>query len=102
MTLAGCGGKPSGREIALEVTSFQFTPASVEVKAGEQVQFVLTNKSDTDHEFESTEGKFEEIVVPAGKSRTAAWTAPAKTGEYEFECDMTGHQGMHMTVKVTN
>lgn len=98
---AGCGSTAaSGREIAVEMTNFKLSPATVEVKAGESVTFVLNNKSDLDHEFESDEAKVEEVVVPPGKSRKVDWKAPATPGEYEFECDMAGHEGMVMTVTV--
>jgi len=100
LATAGCG-TPSGREIPIELSNYKLTPATVEVKAGETVKFALTNKSELEHEFESDEGKFEEVLVPAGKTRTVAWTAPAKAGEYVFECDMAGHEGMEMTIKVT-
>lgn len=97
---AGCG-TATGRDIHVEMTNFKLAPATLEVKAGETLQFVLDNKSDTEHEFESSAGKFEEILVPAGKTRKVTWTAPNKAGHYEFECDMAGHDGMVMTVKVT-
>ena len=99
---AGCTSTPTGRSISIEMTNFKLDPTQVEVKAGETVQLVLNNKSDTEHEFESDAGKFEEILVPAGKSRTVSWTAPNKAGSYEFECDMAGHDGMVMTVQVSN
>lgn len=98
--LTGCGSSSSGREIAVEMTNFKLSPAAVEVKAGESITFVLNNQSNQDHEFESDEAKVEEVLVPAGKSRKVNWKAPAKAGEYEFECDMAGHDGMVMTVKV--
>ncbi|HWI65824.1 MAG TPA: cupredoxin domain-containing protein [Symbiobacteriaceae bacterium] len=101
LAAAGCG-TASGREIPIEMTNYKLAPAMVEVKAGETVQFVLTNKSDAEHEYESDDGKFEEVLVPAGKTRKVAWTAPSKAGEYEFECDMAGHDGMTMMIHVTN
>lgn len=98
---AGCGSA-SGRSVPVEMSNFKLSPATVEVKAGETVKFELMNHSDTEHEFESDAGQFEEVLVPAGKSRTVTWTAPDKAGEYEFECDMSGHDGMSMMIKVTN
>jgi uncharacterized cupredoxin-like copper-binding protein len=98
--LSGCGST-SGREVPIEMTNYKLSPASVTVKAGEQVTFVLNNRSETEHEFESDEGRFEEVLVPGGKSRSVKWTAPDKAGEYEFECDMAGHDGMSMKVTVT-
>lgn len=99
LALAGCG-TPSGREIPISMTDFKLAPASVTVAPGEKVTFVLTNESDTDHEFESDDGHFEEVVVPGRKSRKVTWTAPSKTGDYEFECDMAGHDGMVMMISV--
>lgn len=101
LVAVGCG-KPTGREITIEMSNYKLSPATIEVKAGETVQFVLVNKSETEHEFESDAGKFEEVLVPGGKTRKVSWTAPNKAGEYEFECDMTGHDGMEMKIKVTN
>lgn len=100
LAAAGCASA-SGREIPIEMTNYKLSPATVEVKAGETVQFVLDNKSETEHEFESDAGKFEEVLVPAGKSRKVTWSAPNKAGEYEFECDMAGHDGMSMMIHVT-
>lgn len=99
LAVAGCGS-PSGRAVPVEMTNYKLSPATVSVKPGEQVTFVLTNKSDTEHEFESDQGHFEEVLVPAGKERKVNWKAPDKAGDYEFECDMTGHDGMTMTISV--
>jgi len=102
LALTGCGTAASGGSgIQVDMTDFKLTPETVSVKAGETVTFTLHNKSGQDHEFESDEGKFEEVVVPPGKSRTVTWQAPQKMGEYIFECDMAGHEGMEMKVTVT-
>jgi plastocyanin len=101
--LTGCSASSGGsREVTVEMTNYKLTPTggAIVVKPGAKVTFNLVNKSDTDHEFESDEGKFEEVVVPANKSRKVEWTAPAKAGEYEFECDMAGHNGMEVDVTV--
>jgi uncharacterized cupredoxin-like copper-binding protein len=99
--LTGCA-RSGGQEVRIEMTNFKLTPNLVTVSPGEQVRFVLVNRSDVDHEFESDEGKLEEVVVPPGKERTVTWTAPAKAGDYTFECDMAGHDGMVMTVRVAD
>lgn len=100
LTLTACSTASAGREITIEMTDFKLSPAQVEVKAGEQITWVLDNKSGSDHEFESDAGKLEEVVVPGGKSKKVNWTAPNKPGTYEFECDMAGHDGMEMEVIV--
>ena len=99
LALAGCG-TPSGREISISMTNYKLSPAAITVAPGEPVTFVLTNESDADHEFESDDGHFEEVLVPAHKNRKVAWTAPNKAGDYEFECDMAGHDGMTMMITV--
>lgn len=99
LALAGCG-TASGREIPISLTNYKLSPAAVTVAPGEQVTFVLNNESDGDHEFESDDGHFEEVLVPAGKSRKVTWTAPNKAGDYQFECDMAGHDGMTMMITV--
>jgi uncharacterized cupredoxin-like copper-binding protein len=97
--LTGCTAS-SAREVPIEMTNYKLSPATVTVKAGEKITFALTNKSDNDHEFESESGRFEEVVVPGGKTRKIDWTAPTKAGDYTFECDMAGHEGMEMTITV--
>lgn len=100
LSLAGCGAASGGREIPISMTDFKLNPAKVTVAPGERVTFVLTNESGTEHEYESDAGHFEEVLVPAHKSRKVAWTAPEATGDYEFECDMAGHDGMSMVITV--
>lgn len=100
LALTACSTASAGREITIEMTDYKLTPAQVEVKAGEKITWVLENKSTSDHEFESDEGKLEEVLVPGGKSKRVNWTAPTKAGTYEFECDMAGHDGMVMDVVV--
>lgn len=95
--MAGC---QSGKEIAVEMTNFALTPSEVEVKAGEKVTFILINRSDLEHEFESDQGKLEEALVSPGRTTRVEWQAPSEAGEYEFECDMAGHDGMVMTIRV--
>lgn len=90
----------SAHEIRVELANFQFTPALVKVKAGERVRFVLANRSDTLHEFESEDAGIDEVEVAAGKSQTVVWTAPSTPGLYRFECDLHGHDGMSLWVKV--
>jgi uncharacterized cupredoxin-like copper-binding protein len=92
----------SGREITVEMTNYHLTPTAtpIQVKPGERITWVLVNKSNLDHEFESDEGNLEEVLVPAGKTKRVEWTAPQKPGSYTMACDMVGHDGMEMTVEV--
>lgn len=97
--LSGCFLVP-GRSIPVEMTNFALTPAEVEVEVGERVVFLLMNTSNLDHEFESEDVAMKEHLVPSGLSRQVRWQAPAEPGVYEFECNMEGHEGMMLTVKV--
>lgn len=81
---------------------YVFEPASVAVRPGERVMFVLRNRGRLAHEFEAPELGLEELVVPPGKERRVRWSAPARAGRYEVMCDLPGHRerGMVMTVVV--
>lgn len=101
VALAGCGIMPV-RKIEVEMTNYRLTPSLVEVKAGETIQFVLVNKSDTEHDFVSQDVYINEVTVKPGKTRLVRWTAPVRTGEYAFRCGLEGHEPMVMIVRVVN
>src|ERR1700738_3000412 len=50
---AGEPGNPKkpGREIAVDMTEMDFSPALIKVKRGEQIRFVIRNLGTEDHEF---------------------------------------------------
>lgn len=109
---AGCG-RPSGEEEGgvrrIEVvmtekgpSEYAFEPKRIAVAPGERVEFVLRNEGKEEHEFEGETAGLEEVVVPPGKERAVAWTAPRKAGTYEIVCDLPGHRerGMVMAVEV--
>lgn len=96
---AAAGGQPP-REVRLILSEHRFEPARVEAKAGERLRFVLENRGQVDHEFESEAARIEEVTVPPGRTRAVEWTAPARPGDYEFECDIAGHAGMKGTISV--
>ena len=82
-----------------------FEPKVVTVRTGEKVTFVVTNQGKNDHEFESIEegeAGIEEVLIPAGKTRRVAWTAPSKPGTYPVYCDLPYHRelGMEFTLVV--
>jgi uncharacterized cupredoxin-like copper-binding protein len=97
-----------------------FFPAKLDVKAGEQVRFKITNAGKADHEFmldtvahnathklamekhpgmehDDPNGK----SIPAGQSADVLWKF-SKPGTFEFACLVPGHYeaGMHSTVVV--
>ncbi|MGE5675812.1 MAG: cupredoxin domain-containing protein [Mycobacterium leprae] len=98
--LVGCSAATGTREIQVTASDYKFEPSVIPVKPGERVKITVTNHGAVDHEFESEEAKIEELVIPAGKSRSVTITAPAKAGEYQFFCDVPGHQAMGMVGKI--
>lgn len=75
--------------LADEVKSFEiiikdhkFSPATVEVPAGEKVKLLVHNQDATPEEFESHDFKREK-VIPGG-SKATIFVGPLKAGEYKF------------------
>ena len=82
-----------------------FEPTVITVSAGAKVTFVIKNEGAVDHEFESGEkgeAGVEEIIIPPGRTRRVAWTAPSEPAVYTLYCDLPGHRaaGMEMTLRV--
>ena len=82
-----------------------FQPEVITVSAGAKVTFVIKNEGAVDHEFESGEkgeAGIEEIIIPPGRTRRVAWTAPSEPAVYTIYCDLPGHRaaGMELTLRV--
>ncbi len=101
LLLAGCTAHAlQVREIRINASEFTFEPNEVRVKAGEAVRFVIVNTGAVDHEFESDDAHITEVTIPPGRQRVVRWTAPARSGEYSFVCDISGHREAGMTGKI--
>ncbi len=112
-----------GRTIRIDqLDPFRFSPEMVEVKAGETIRFVVSNRGTTDHEFVIGDMAFQEqhgsemmeegsgmmtsepnaVVVAPGQSIDVFWrfTTP---GTYVYGCHVSGHfaAGMKGEIKVT-
>ena len=110
VALAACGGTtpstgpaaslPEGT-IAVEATSYAFTPSAISVPAGE-VTFRVRNAANEEHEFEIFQGEtvVDEIegLVPG---LTKDLTVPLAAGEYTFMCKLNGHDQLGMTGTLT-
>ena len=103
----------------------RFDPSTLTVKAGETVQFQVTNTGKLEHEFvlgdqlmqdqheQEMRGKggmsgmqiggTNAIDVAPGQLKTLTFTFPATPGIYLYGCHVTGHYaaGMHGTVTIT-
>ena len=122
---AGAPGNPKQSSRTIEVVmregagTMSFTPASLEVKRGEQVRFKLRNEGALPHEFmlasvsENTEHgklmeKFPEMEHddPNGKRLAPGGSAEivwkfTKKGTFEFACLIPGHHGAGMHGLIT-
>ncbi len=89
---AACSSSGAGgREVSITQRDDGCTPASVKVTPGEKLKLVVKNESKKDYELEGIEGtKFEEIVVPEGRTRTPGYTVPSGEGTHKFKCYVPG------------
>ncbi len=102
LALAACGGnEAAGRTVQIVQTDDACTPTSLTVQAGERITFELVNQGTKDKEFEGIEGtRFEEVKVPAGKTRRSGWTAPKSPGTAKFKCYLPGGPTTIVTIEV--
>jgi plastocyanin len=88
------------REIAVDATSFEFTPTELAVGAGENVTIVL-HSVDVLHDFVV---KSRGHIVSARRNKTARGGLKIdKAGTYRFWCSVSGHRaaGMRGTIIVS-
>ena len=118
----GAPGKPGSatRTIALTAGDMRFSIKNVDVKAGETVRFVITNRGPSRHEFvigtkafhiqhlkemeampDMAMDEANAVDLNAGQTRTLVWQF-TRPGDYLFGCDIPGHfqAGMSGTIKV--
>ncbi len=88
----------SSNALSVIAKDFKFTPATLDVTAGQKVVFEFENRDEADHNIVSKEAAFQEVVLGGSHRKTVAWTAPSKPGTFKFVC--TYHRGMEMTVNV--
>ena len=78
----------SVRQIKLTAAGEQYSPPVVEVKMGETVDFVVTNKDEAKHNMVGT-GEGSKLLSPdfeEGTTSTYRWTAPDKLGDIKVIC----------------
>ena len=98
-TAAPDDNRPVDQTIALVAQNLRYQPSRVEVKAGQTVRFVITNRDGFAHNFVSTEAGIGERVIAAGATQSIVWTAPGRTGTYRAQC--TYHPGMVLDIVVS-
>jgi len=91
--LVACASSGAGgREVIITQRDDGCTPTSIAAKTGEKLKVSARNESGKDpFEVEGIEGtKFEEMVVPKGRTRSAGYTVPADPGTYKLKCYVPG------------
>jgi uncharacterized cupredoxin-like copper-binding protein len=116
---AGSAPEAAPQTVTLQAVDLDFTPETLEVKAGERVELVLQNDGVLEHDFSvmeiPTEGTVEasgdsghaaghddgdepdlHVSALGGQSATLSFT-PSQPGTYEFWCTVAGHKEGGMT-----
>ena len=110
VVLAGCGSDdnggivaegpdPSARMVQVNAINIAFNPTDIQLTGGEDVQFVITNGDQVEHNL-TVEGLGVDLDVEGGKTVDAPVTKAVKAGTYKFHCEYHPAQ-MQGTVTVT-
>jgi plastocyanin len=86
------------REIQIVARNFKFEPARVAVRAGETVEFVISNEDNFAHNAVSQWGQVAYTVLPANDTTSIVWAAPGEAGTYTVTC--TWHPRMQFSILV--
>jgi plastocyanin len=91
--LAHSAAQAAPPEFSLVIKDHKFTPAELEVPAGQKIRLVVENQDPTPEEFESYDLNREKIV--AGNGKIVLFIGPLKPGRYEFfgEFNMASARG---------
>lgn len=111
------------RIVNITMGDMSFTPASIDVTAGETIRFIVVNKSEIEHDFtigdvetqtvhrvEMAEAMAKDemehgddpnaILVNAGQQRDLIWKF-TRGGSFEFDCNIPGHYEAGMKGVIT-
>jgi uncharacterized cupredoxin-like copper-binding protein len=128
--LAGCSSAAKttssatsqAQEVTITMSEFKFSPALLELKAGQTVRFVVINQDVTKHEILFGDQKAQdehekmmaggstvqmaepgEVEVDPGQTKTLEYTVPDAPGTLLYGCHEPGHwaAGMKGTVTIT-
>ena len=85
-------------EFRVAIEQHRFTPAVLEIPAGQKLRLIVENRDATPEEFESYDLNREKIV--AGKSSIVIFLGPLKAGSYEYFGDFNPQSARgHLVVK---
>jgi len=88
-------------KISVVGTEFSFSPASISVKAGEQVKITFKNNGRAPHNLTLEGVGIGTKTIGGGQTDIIEFTAPS-SGTYAFFCSVSGHRaaGMEGSLKV--
>ena len=75
-------GAFAANDIALAIENHKFSPARIEIPAGQKVRLMVENRDSTPEEFDSSDLRIEKVIP--GKSKAPIFVGPLKAGEYKF------------------
>jgi plastocyanin len=75
------GAQPKGQTHAVTIQGMQFSPAAMQIKAGDTV--IWTNADDRDHTVIATDGSFNSGNLPSGQSFQHQFPTP---GNFSYFC----------------
>ncbi|MBI5650327.1 MAG: cupredoxin domain-containing protein [Chloroflexi bacterium] len=80
-------GSEGAQVVELLFNTKDIVPATVNIKAGSKVLFVVKNTDPKeDHNLVSTDLSLKEILVVPNQTARRLWTVPSKTGEFNVGC----------------
>jgi uncharacterized cupredoxin-like copper-binding protein len=99
--LGACGGGGADRAVALQSHDYAYSGLETfQGKAGEKVEFAMSNAGPADHEFEVFGPDGEDLgeigPTSAGKVGTVTLSLK-KPGTYRFRCGVSDHESRGMT-----
>lgn len=102
-------GRTADRTIAITAIDTGYRPDSVQIRRGQTVRFVVTNRGHEAHEFVIGDAAFQaqhqrmmvqmpdmkmddpnEIELKPGQTRSLTWRF-TRSGDFLFACDLPGH-----------
>lgn len=101
--VSACDGSSSaGREVEIVATDSGCSPASVTATTKEKLTFKVVNQAKGDRELEGIEGtKLDEVLVPAGRTRSINYTTPSGAGTQKLKCYIPGGPTTVIEVRVS-
>lgn len=88
------------QNITVEGTEFAFTPSSITVKKGEEVQVTFKNMGKYPHNFTVSQLGVASQTIQPGQQTTVTFT-PTQTGTFTYLCTVPGHADRGMTGTLT-